>query len=96
MTLNSANLTEEWGWFIDIEKNEKNEKNDKYKVVNKTTYTFPDLHSIEEDDEYEYYIKNQKDDEFDSKNIKESNLIYKVGSTTIITAVLTYIIFIML
>ena len=63
-----------------------------------------------EEDEFEYYQKNYKDPEeiiykevdenINLKNSKENtknvNTIFSVGSTTFITAVLTYIVFIVL
>jgi hypothetical protein len=64
-----------------------------------------------EEDEYEYYQKNYKDPEeiiykeevelnydisLKSLNKNEVNTIFNVGSTTLITAVLTYVIFIIL
>ena len=64
-----------------------------------------------EEDEYEYYQKNYKDPEeiiykeevepnydinLKSSNKNEVNTIFNVGSTTLITAVLTYVIFLVL
>jgi hypothetical protein len=63
-----------------------------------------------EEDEYEYYQKNYKDPEeilykdvqqnyaTSLKNSKENvnNTVFNVGSTTLITAILTYVIFIVL
>jgi hypothetical protein len=65
-----------------------------------------------EEDEYEYYQKNYKDPEekiykeeitvekhdinLKDSNKKVGNSIFNIGSTTLVTAVLTYIIFIIL
>ena len=69
------------------------------------------LDIIHEEDEYEYFKKNCKDLDFDIETLieyskenkqpniqekKENSLIYKVGSTTLITALLTYIVYFVL
>jgi hypothetical protein len=66
---------------------------------------------IIEEDEYEYYQKNYKDPEEilykhvdqnyinlkqTTENTKNVNTVFNVGSTTLITAILTYIVFIVL
>jgi hypothetical protein len=104
MNFKSYQLCDDWGWFIDIENNNCSEniiqqpcRSPIKKFNSRLTY----LPSIEEDD-YDYYQKNYKDPEenYDvsvkppKKN--ETNTIFNVGSTTLITAVITYVIFIVL
>lgn len=113
MNLKSCQLSDDWGWFIDVESNSftQNISLQPCKpVVKKFNSYLNKLPKIEED-QYEYYHKNYKDPEeiiykeneldYDinlqslNKN-KEVNIIFNVGSTTLITAVLTYVIFIVL
>jgi len=98
------NLSEDWGWFIDIESSKPvyQIRRDFIKIQNKKFNThYTKLKTIEED-EYDYYINNQKslDDiscnNFDVK-IKPNNTdyiknIFNIGSTTLITGILTYVI----
>jgi hypothetical protein len=112
MNLKSYQLCDDWGWFIDIESNYfagNNLLQPCKPVVKKFNSCINKLPIIEED-EYEYYQKNYKDPEeiiykkdelnYDinlnpsKKNI--NNTIFNVGSTTLITAILTYVIFIVL
>jgi len=112
MNLKSCQLCDDWGWFIDIEHNNYHGNNllqpcrSPVKKFNSYLNKLPKI----EEDEYEYYHKNYKDpeeiiykeDELDydinlkSSNKNELNTIFNVGSTTLITAVLTYFIFIIL
>ena len=82
MNLNSC---DDWGWYVDIENadisnqynyNISKNKNNEKNIKNNNHYS--SLETIE-------YLYKQ-----DNENT--SNLIYKVGSTTIITALLTYFI----
>lgn len=96
MNSNTYQMSDDWGWFVDIECNDFS-KNILVKPINaqkKIKHRF-NLSTIEED-EYEYYHRNYKDPEenYDT-NVKtgESNIFINVGSTTLITALLTYVIF---
>jgi hypothetical protein len=119
MNLNTYNLSEDWGWYVDTESNllinyninmvynKCNPYRDTpYKNINDSR-----LCRIEEEDEYEYYKNNYKDienleleynyktngrkiQEKEEKLEKSENTnLYKIGSTTLITALLTYAIF---
>jgi len=102
MSLSCYNLSEDWGWYIDIETS-----NPVYQTmsIQKNNKFYKKLDTIEED-EYDYYVNNQKNvDDISSKsisiNIEQSNRdyvkqIFNIGSTTMITISLTYIIFYML
>lgn len=119
MNLNTYNICDDWGWFVDTDNNllinstiiELNVPNRKYKMMN---YHYNRLYPIEED-EYDYVKNNYKDIENLEMNssykkierkhekivekIQEKNssivktYLYRIGSTTIITALLTYAIF---
>ena len=107
MTLNESNLSDYWGWYVDfeIENNIQLQQSN----IKKIKYNILDI--IHEEDEYEYFKKNCKDLDFDIETLieyskenkqpniqekKENSLIYKVGSTTLITALLTYIVYFVL
>ena len=104
MNLNSYQLCDDWGWFIDIECND-NILLQPCKPGKKLKPHFNKLNVIDED-EYDYYQKNYKDPEENYKipnknydiNLKtgENNTLVNVGSTTLITALLTYVIFFIL
>jgi len=99
-------LCDDWGWFVDIE-NADNNKNiilQPYKpILKKNNLYLNKLPLIDEEDEYEYYQDNYKDPEekyyimfkSSNENGKENNNTMKIdmGYTTLITAILTYIIF---
>ena len=124
MNLNTYNLCEDWGWYVDTENNllinsnlnmvyNSSKAYNPYKNIN-----YSRLCKIEED-EYDYYKNNYKDIEnleleLEYNNIKnetkpqekigekierienekgENIYLYKIGSTTLITALLTYAIF---
>ena len=111
MSLTCYNLSEDWGWYVDIESS-----NPVYQIrtdfVNKPSKKlnqhYNKLDTIKEEDEYDYYINNQnKLDDISSKNIDvdiEHNnnnkeyvkKMFSVGSTTMLTALLTYVVFYML
>lgn len=92
----SYNICEDWGWFIDLE-------NETYKIPSSNLIKLKrknkNVHynKFEEDeyDEYDYYIKNKRDIEilpiedvpFFKKN--EEYTLYKIGSTTFITVLIT-------
>jgi hypothetical protein len=96
------NLSDDWGWYIDIESINNTTPNLVYIPNKKISLYINKLDTIEEtEDEYDYYMKNQKNlDEMSIKNIdKDINIInlklhyiFNIGSTTIITALLTYLI----
>jgi hypothetical protein len=109
MSVNYYNLSEDWGWYIDIEsmnpiyQNPKIITNFNPKMVNKKiNYNLNKLYTIEEaDDEYEYYIKNSIDIEdgynkktdYKSDN-KKMSYFSNINSTMCVTSILlTYIIF---
>lgn len=116
MNLNTYNLCEDWGWYVDTENNLLINSNfnmavyNSHKVYNSyKNKNYSKLCKIEED-EYEYYKNNYKDIENleleynykkngtkiqeKEKLEKNENInLYKIGSTTLITALLTYAIF---
>lgn len=112
MNLKSIQLCDDWGWFIDIESNYFSQNiplqtcKPPIKKFNSYLNKLPKI----EEDEYEYYHKNYRDPEeiiykevevdynisLKSSNKNEVNTIFNVGSTTLITAILTYLIFIVL
>lgn len=110
MSITYYNLSEDWGWYIDIENmrpiyqinthlNVDKNKNKKFNNhLNK-------LYVIEES-KYDFYIQNKRNEK-DANEIIEvkinkpigvlcEGIIKNYGSKTLITALLTYIIFIML
>lgn len=113
MISNSYNLSEDWGWYVDIEtlKPIYHIKTEFVKTKNKKlNYHFNRLECIEED-EYYYYINNTRDLDYEEKEKEEEfkfkltepitpkdkpNIITDYGSTTLITALLTCIIFFVL
>ena len=113
MSLTNNNLTDDWGWYIDIDiesmKPIQSIKTNFAIIPYKTFNQYSNkLETIpEQDDEYDYYVNNQKnlDDMMitninknitDDKNSYLFKNLFNIGSTTMITAVLTYIIFFML
>ena len=107
MISNCYNLTEDWGWYIDIENmrpiNQIN--NDFVKNKNKNLHQkINNIYTIIEEDEYDYYMNNHKN--FEEKIYNESNLknpvinpnnhIISFGSTTLITVFITYVVFVIL
>ena len=98
MTSNELKLSEDWGWFVDIEYEfEKQQHRSNIKITKKINI----LKTIEEDDEYEYYkniyrnIDIETGIEYKNKNNfinkKEDNMVYDVASTTFFTTILGYI-----
>jgi hypothetical protein len=104
MSLTYGNLSEDWGWYIDIESSNPVYQTRKDHVKLSDQY-YNKLEIIEED-EYDYYINIQKnlddissnyfDINFEQKNREYVKQICNIGSTTMLTAMLTYIIFYML
>ena len=108
MSLTYNNLSDDWGWYIDIDIEivkpikyiKTNLEVNSYKKFNQYSNR---LDTIQED-EYDYYMNNQKnlDDTMvtyinkktEDKSYLSKNL-FNIGSTTMITALLTYIIFFM-
>ena len=103
MCSNTYNISEDWGWFIDIETSKPiyEIKTEFIKNKNKKlNYNYNRLYPIEED-EYDYYINNYKDIETIEKikppiEITKTDIIAKYGSTTLISALLTCIVFFVL
>lgn len=100
MALNENNLSEYWGWYVDIES--ENITRLQQSNVKKRYNT---LEVIYEEDEYDYYKKNTRDLDIEAiqeyKNEKidkkiEGHLVYKVISTTLITGLLSYIVYFVL
>ena len=95
MNSNTHNICEDWGWYVDIENNLliNSNKSQLYICYNK-------LSKIEEDDYFKYieddysrYIEDLESEECMYKNNKEKNALmsfYTIGSTTLISALLTY------
>ena len=97
---NEVLINDDWGWFIDIDYESKPQLTSNIKKL-----TFNTLKTIDEDDEYYYHKNNFRDFELDElqchKNIevkeqKDHNLIYKVGSSTLLTVLLSCIIYFIL
>lgn len=108
------NISDNWGWYVDIENLSTNINNfEKKRTINMNQKVknlnihLNKLDKIDEDDEFEYYVKNSKgttiydclsynydklDTEKDNKEIFFTNKIVKFGSTTLLTALLTYFI----
>lgn len=85
------NISEDWGWFIDIESINLIKINDNIRK-NK-------LETIIEEDEYEYYINNKNLDDIDKRKLTYSEgieFIINACSKTIGCALLTYIMFILI
>lgn len=104
MTSTYYNLSDEWGWYVDIESMKPiYQLNPVYVITQnkKINYHFNKLETIEED-EYEYFIDNQKNvDQLEFKNINDTitsqtKYIFSIGSTAMITAVFTFVIFFIL
>lgn len=99
MNLNkSYNISQDWGWFVDIENYDPKTNYIKLEFIKKNRFN-----TIKEN-EYSYidYRKTQNDidvlsihNTFELKK-DDDNLFYKVGSTTIITFLLTYFIYFIL
>lgn len=107
MISNSYDLCDDWGWYVDIESTKPcfQIKTEFVKVRNKKlNQHLNNLHTIIEEDEYDYYMNNQKNIETIELNmdlkkyetIKTCNMVVNIGSTTIITALLTYMLFFVL
>lgn len=104
MSLSCYNLSDDWGWYVDIESSNYVHQTRKYCANFKQRHN--KLEVIEEDDEYEYYLNNQQNlDDMSSKNIDVDidiynieyvKQIYNIGSTMMISVLVTYIIFYML
>lgn len=109
MSSNCHSLSDDWGWYVDIEslKYDTQSMTDVVKINNKNKY-HNKLETIDEDDEYNYYVDNQKNleelnelEKIDEKHIEKRNIyllknLFKISSTTMITALLTYVIFFVL
>ena len=111
MSLTCYNLSEDWGWYVDIEIS-----NPVYQIrtdfvkkpSKKLNQHYNKLDTIEEEDEYEYHINNLKklydissknidvDIEHNNNNKEYVKKMFSVGSTTMLTALLTYVVFYML
>ena len=111
MNLNTYNIYEDWGWYVDTENNIF--INSKIDIIinkpNKKMESNVKLEKIDEEkDHYDYYKNNYRDIETleldssykklevenEKKNKNSGKLfLYKIGSTTLITALLTYVVF---
>lgn len=109
-----SNISDNWGWYVDIENLSSHTNNfEKKRTINmsqnikKLNIHLNKLDKIDEDDEFEYYVKNSKgttiydclnynydklDMENNNKETFYTNKIVKIGSTTLLTALLTYFI----
>ena len=105
MSLTCYNLSEDWGWYVDIESSNPvyQIRTDFVKIpCKKFNQHYNKLDTIKEEDEYDYYINNQKNlDDISFKNIEPNNQdyvkkIFIVGSTIMITFLLTCFVFYML
>jgi hypothetical protein len=107
MNLINYNLCDDWGWYVYIEGSTPvyQIRTDFVKIpCKKFNPHYNKLETIEEDDydEYDYYINNQKNlDDISFKNIEPNNQdyvkkIFIVGSTIMITVLLTCFVFYML
>ena len=90
-------ICEDWGWYIDTE-NIRVTNQYNYNIISKNKnknvgYYLNRIQTIKEFDIEDLSFYNK---EINEKNINIKNSIYKVGSTTIITALLTYFILFML
>ncbi len=111
MSLTIYDLTDDWGWFVDIENSQPIYQNKIDLIKNnnkKLNYHLNKLDTIEED-EYDYYMKNKtKNDKLygcnkfnyygiDEENSNRSKLFEYIDykSTTVI-GVLTFVIFFVL
>jgi hypothetical protein len=107
MSSTCYNLTEDWGWYVDIENmNPIYQTRKEFATIphRKFKTHYNKLEPIEED-EYEYYLDKQKnlddllinknDENIDDNNKenKISNNLIKFTSTTMISALITYIVF---
>jgi hypothetical protein len=100
------NISDNWGWYVDIETSLPTDNNYEKIKMNNTKYKKLSVHLnkldkiVEEDDECDHCDKNIKNikntyNTFVEKNKKKNNekiTIFKVISTTFITLSLTYII----
>jgi len=114
MSLTCYNLSEDWGWYVDIESMKPVYQinpqvvTTRNKKINQLSNRLEIIKEYE-DDEYEYYLDNQKflDDiliikndenitfncnDNDNQQFISKNLI-KFSSTTMLTALITYLIF---
>jgi hypothetical protein len=102
MNSNANNLCEDWGWFIDIESNNSYILKKPCKIFTKSNFHFNKLQTMQED-EYDYYQKyyenleekydiNENENENENETTKSLNTIFNAGSTTLLTALLTYVI----
>jgi hypothetical protein len=89
MNLNSC---DDWGWYVDIENADiSNQYN--YNISNNKNKNIGHyLNKIETIQEIDIEDLSFYNNEINKKNINIKSYIYKVGSTTIITGLLTYFI----
>ena len=106
MSSTCYNLTEDWGWYVDIENMNPiyQTRKEFAKIPHRNFKTHYNKLELIEEDEYEYYLDKQKnlDDLLINKNNenisdnKQNNIadnLINFTSTTMVTALVTYIVF---
>ena len=92
MNSNNYNLDNEWGWFIDIETNNNLTK----ETIHNYKNNFKSYKTKKDGDEYEYeYYQNiyeKNDTENDNNSKCGIYFIINLGSTTVLTVFLTYLV----
>ena len=95
MNSNANNLCEDWGWFIDIESNNSNIsiQEDEYDYYQKYYRNLEEQYDTNMEEQYNTNLeKKYVTNENENKTTKSLNTIFNVGSTTLLTALLTYVI----
>lgn len=104
MTINELLLSDDWGWFVDIDIDYES----KIQLIqyNRKNFKMNILATIEEDNEFDYYSEELRDldiEKIQDKNIELiqqkktlDNIIYRIGSTTLITALFSCFIYFIL
>ena len=99
MNVTYNNLSDDWGWFVDIENRQYTHQNKEDNLKIQNTKYYNRLETIEEAEKEQ---EEEKEDDFNLGNKKKpydkeinriSKKIFNIGSTTIITVLMTYIVF---